>query len=126
MIQKNHPPVPTNSNFRLLPVSPGSYCIISPEDYPQLKNYVWREVRAHFGTYIKATYTAKGRRHTVAMHRVVARTPFGMVCHHINGKTFDNRRQNLRNMSKIDHKLLHRNNSLMIKHTPPVPDQKQI
>jgi len=49
------------------------------------------------------------------MHRFVAQTPFGMVCHHKNGNPLDNRQANLANQSKLEHKLYHRNNNLLRK-----------
>jgi len=49
------------------------------------------------------------------MHRLIARTPFGMVCHHVNGNTLDNRRCNLINMTKKAHNQYHANNHIKIK-----------
>jgi len=49
------------------------------------------------------------------MHRLVAHTPKGMVTHHRNRNTLDNRRANLINLSPKQHHALHQNHSLLIK-----------
>jgi len=58
------------------------------------------------------------------MHRFIARTPFGDVCHHINGDSLDNRFENLKNMGKQDHTMLERNNRIRIKRAPGYERQK--
>lgn len=37
------------------------------------------------------------------MHRIVAQTPDGMIPHHLNGNTLDNRRENLLNITEFEH-----------------------
>lgn len=108
-------PQAIETNFRLVPVSPNTYAIVSPEDYPSLCNYSWRLVQARWNTYAKADYTKDGKKHTISMHRLIAKTPYGQVCHHINRRTLDNRRQNLRNMDKMAHKMLHTTDKLTIR-----------
>ena len=125
MKTKNLHPTLLDNNFRMIPVGPDTFALVSPEDYPTLKNYTWRIVRANSSYYAKAQYTKNGKRRSVSMHRLIARTPFGLVCHHDNRKTLDNRRSNLFNMTKQAHKYLHMNNSLRIKFAPIIPDQKQ-
>lgn len=83
--------------------------------YPSLKNFHWRAVKAHFGWYAKATIHRDGKQFDIAMHRFIARTKLPQVTHHINGDTLDNRRENLQNMDKIDHKLHHANNRILRK-----------
>ena len=126
MTQTRLLPTHVEDNFRMIPVSPDTFAIVSPEDYPTLTNYRWRLVRAKWNSYAKAEYKRDGKRFTISMHRLVARTPFGMVCHHVNSRTLDNRRQNLRNMSKADHKILHTTNSLQIKYEPITENTKVI
>lgn len=116
---KTKPAVPAvPQNFKTIPVGTTHAAIVSPEDYEWLSNYTWHPVQAHFGTYAKAHYTTKGKRRSISMHRIVNQTRFGFVCHHKNGRTLDNRRENLVEMSKIDHKLHHMNNNVMKRFIP--------
>lgn len=108
-------PQAIETNFRLIPVSPNTFAIVSPEDYPTLNHYRWRLVKARWNSYAKADYTKDGNKFTISMHRLIARTPFGQVCHHINSRTLDNRRQNLRNMSRMEHRMHHQTNRLQIR-----------
>ena len=76
-------------------------------DWLRLCRYKWRvkKVNDH-QSYIVRTEGRKGfgrKRFTVYMHRVIMDTPEGLECHHKNGKTFDNRTENLENLTKQEH-----------------------
>jgi len=61
------------------------------------------------------------------MHRFIAQTPRGMICHHRNHNSLDNRLDNLANQDKRSHTLHHQANSINIKRDPsyiPAADEK--
>lgn len=41
------------------------------------------------------------------MHRQIAHTPRGQVCHHLNGISLDNREANLLNCTPAQHNFYH-------------------
>lgn len=71
------------------------HVLVSNEDFERLSNMKWYYVG---GThkYAATKPWRKGRQETIYMHRLVAGTPAGLQTDHINGDTFDNRRENLR------------------------------
>jgi len=86
---------------------------------PILLQFKWRAVQAKRSWYAKANIVSHGKTITIAMHRFIARTPTGKVCHHKNGNSLDNRKMNLENMGKKSHDLYHKNNNLLIKYEDP-------
>ncbi|GAJ21824.1 unnamed protein product, partial [marine sediment metagenome] len=56
--------------------------------------------------------------YSVKMHRVVAHTPKGMLPHHKNRNSLDNREANLENMTDPDHRRLHATDRLQVKIEP--------
>lgn len=89
--------------------------IVDDDRYDALMKFKWRAVQRHGGYYAKTTVYKNGKRIDIAMHRFVARTPFGMVTHHDNRNTLDNRRRNLVNMTKKNHNAFHANDNILIK-----------
>src|SRR5574341_305184 len=71
----------------------GSVCIVDDDDYEDLNKYKWKVSK--WG-YAVRELQRNGKWSTILMHRVVNRTPVGMVTDHINGNKLDNRRFNLR------------------------------
>jgi len=100
---------------------------------PQLHKYHWRAVKSARLWYAKTTIGAGKKAFDLSMHRLIAHTPRGQVCHHINYNSLDNRLCNLINMAKIAHSLHHKQNNIIIKfeqmnpekpadtHKPPPP-----
>lgn len=112
---KIQPPTPTPPPPILIPLSKGLHAIIDAADFDLVSQYKWRAVKYHRCYYARATFYKNSTRHSVSMHRLLGETPASMVCHHRNRNTLDNRRINLLNMLKNEHKFLHKNNSLLIK-----------
>jgi len=91
---------------------------VDDQDYDWLNRWTWRAVRYHKAYYAHGVLTtARGTAHR-KMHRMVAHTPANMICHHRNRNSLDNRRANLINMTREEHNLLHRNNTLLIQFDP--------
>jgi len=88
------------------------FAIVDPCYVKGLNHYRWFPRRFRKCVYA-ATRLGKDKNFRIMnMHRLIARTPFGMVCHHKNGNTLDNRRCNLENMTKKAHTQYHANNNL--------------
>jgi hypothetical protein len=90
------PPEP--GDFELLPLRTRNdrtvgHTMVSREDAERLRQHSWR---MSSDGYAVRTETRSGKRHTVYLHREVARPPPGQVTDHVNGDKLDNRRRNLR------------------------------
>jgi len=101
-------------NHGIIELTQGKFTIVDNDRVAALRKFHWRAVHAHHNWYAKTTIRKDGKDITISMHRFIARTQFGWVTHHINGDSLDNRFANLRNMSKMDHTLLERNNRIKI------------
>jgi len=106
------------STFRFLTLPPNKIAIVDEDRFEALSKFAWRAVKKRFNWYAQATIQTKGGPVEISMHRFIARTPLGMVCHHINRNSLDNRRSNLLNMTKFDHRRLHADNNLRKKIDP--------
>ena len=77
--------------------------IVDTNLLPDLKKYSWSAVKSAGCWYALRRYRKDGKMITVRMHRHIAQTQTGMVCHHINGNSLDNRQCNLLNMTEYWH-----------------------
>lgn len=105
-----------------VPLGNGMTALIDEADLDVVSQYTWYAAKYFRSWYARTTFTRKGVRHTLSMHRLVAKTPAGQVCHHRNRNSLDNRRTNLLNLAKKEHQMLHLNNTLLIKFEDP-PDK---
>lgn len=76
----------------------GQVALVDDEDFERVNQHKWF---AKFNKNTNSFYAArdqhiKGEGMTL-MHRFIMNTPKNLVCDHINGKTLDNRKNNLRN-----------------------------
>lgn len=103
---KLEPPTKYNS----IPIDLGKGKIAVIDQFPpgDLFDYEWRPVRWHFRWYAVSTRRLGAPCKMVSMHRLVANTPPGEVCHHYTKDTLDNRRCNLLNQTPRDHAELHK------------------
>ena len=108
---------PQKSNSALIHLGDNIYALVDADLLLLLSRLDWKPRRWWRCTYAYAKLSNHPRAKSIAMHRFVARTPTGMVCHHRNRNSLDNRSRNLLNMTKKDHHFLHQNNSLLITRT---------
>lgn len=87
----------------LLPLSNGGCTKVDPVDWLLYSGYNWRWKKCRGGRYVFTSFPTAGRRHYVYLHRLINHTKKGFICHHRNGDTLDNRRENLQNMSPAEH-----------------------
>ena len=85
--------------FRRIRLAQPRYAIVDPEDYERLSKYEWEARRARNSPF----YVARQARHSterkftlIFMHREIITVGDGLFVDHINHKTFDNRKANLR------------------------------
>jgi len=101
--------------FGIIPLTQGKCAIVDSASHRALSHFAWRAVKAKYNWYAKADIVRDGEVISISMHRFVARTKFPDVCHHKNRHSLDNRLNNLENMSKKQHSLIHANNGLIVK-----------
>lgn len=99
---------PTPENSCLIKLTQGKFAIVDRQFASLAWEYKWRAVRWHYRWYAYSTCESCGTHCRVAMHRLIANTPAGQVCHHYNRNSLDNRRANLLNQTNRQHAELHR------------------
>ena len=78
-----------------IPLSNGGFTLVDDEDFEWASQFKWRK---HAEGYVCFGIRKRPEKYKlVLLHRMVNKTPDGMVTDHINGNPLDNRRQNLRN-----------------------------
>ena len=79
----------------------GEFAIVDNEDYEELNKLNWH----YAGGYARRNKRLlNGKRKIVNMHREMMNTPEGFETDHINGDRLDNRRSNLRIVTKNENK----------------------
>jgi len=89
--------------YRVLPLTQGFFMKVDPKNFRHLNQWKWTARKAFRRWYAVRKYRKNGRQIFVHAHRYIAKTPDGMIPHHINGDTLDNREANLLNVTEIDH-----------------------
>lgn len=108
----------TEKPYALIPLTQDKVAIVSASREAALLKFSWRAIQHKRSWYAKTTIVKNSRQVDISMHRFIARTPFGMVCHHDNKNSLDNRDENLINMTKEQHDLLHTLDNILIKYEP--------
>lgn len=85
-----------NQYTAIIWLTQGKYTIVDCEDYEFLMQWKWCCAN---GYAVNGGYAAR-RQKKLIMHRLVNKTPEDLVTDHINGNTFDNRKENLRACTK--------------------------
>lgn len=78
---------------RRIPLTQGKFALVDADDFGGLSKHKWCAMRAKHTWY--ACRREAGR--TILMHRVIMKTPKGMVVDHKDRNGLDNRKANLRN-----------------------------
>jgi len=74
----------------------GQRILIDHDMLPLMSRYTWRVTRHGAMRYVTSGTSCKGKKLHMALHRMVIGAKVGEVVDHVNGDTFDNRRENLR------------------------------
>jgi len=81
----------------------GLCTMVSDEDFEKLNKYKWFAKKSQACNYVARSRRVGDKIITERMHRVVAMTPKGMDCDHIDCDPFNNQRENLRNVTRFQH-----------------------
>lgn len=86
--------------MKTIPTSNGNDIIVDDEDYELISSFKWNLDRWGYARRSKGKMI-EGKRHftTILAHRVINKTPYGIITDHINGNTLDNRKKNLRSVT---------------------------
>jgi hypothetical protein len=81
-----------------IPLTKGMVALVDDEDYYDLSKYRWYANKTGWNTYyaFRNTPRQSGKQHLIRMHRVILNPPSDMEVDHINGNGLDNRKENLR------------------------------
>lgn len=81
----------------------GHFAIVDDEDYDFLMQYKWRLATLNIKRcYVVSVKILNGKRVKIYMHREVMRTKEDQIVDHINHDVKDNRKENLRNINKVE------------------------
>lgn len=92
------PSIDTVAESRQIALTNGGYTLVDAADYEWLSRYTW--YRSGKG-YALQSSKRPGKNSGVAMQRVILQPEKGMFADHINGDRLDNRRCNLRVVTKL-------------------------
>jgi hypothetical protein len=89
--------------FRKITLNDGKYTIVDAGDYYILNSYDWYARKNQSGVYYAYRFNDSGEGPKIeAMHRVIMGSPKGKLIDHRNGVGLDNRRENLRQATRIE------------------------
>lgn len=91
--------------MRYLELAGGKHAIVDVDDFDYLSQWRWR---VKSSGYAVAEIDGKA----VRMHRLVNKTPDGLVTDHINGNKLDNRKSNLRTVTQAKNLMNRRGNKI--------------
>lgn len=80
----------------------GGHTLVSPEDYHLIEKFAWFADSDGYATAF--TINDEGKVKVVRLHQLVAGKRQGMVTDHINRVRLDNRRENLRLLTKAENR----------------------
>ena len=97
--------------MREIPLTQGLVALVDDEDYPSLMKYKWYAHKENHTFYAqRQSQRVAGKQSVIRMHREIMGAHKGIELDHINGNGLDNRKENLRVVTR-------RENS-QNKHTP--------
>lgn len=102
MLVQTEPGFPDTPAVRM-PLQRGMVVLVGPSWFRYLSRFHWYAKKSFGCWYACRKVTKRGKTFFIRMHRVIAKTPGNMVCHHINGNSLDNREANLQNMTSYEH-----------------------
>lgn len=86
-----------------IPLQNGMVTLFDPKWSPIFLKLHWYAKKSRGRYYACSKVKCCGGVSFIRMHRAVARCPPGMIPHHINGNSLDNRSANLQNMTRYEH-----------------------
>lgn len=106
MLTKLKPAAPIHG-YATIKLTKGYIAIVDEDDYENLSQYKWLAFKWSNKYYAARKIIKNGKTFWLPMHRQIMHTPKGLIVHHKNYNTMDNRKKNLDNMRKEQHNWLH-------------------
>lgn len=97
---------------KLLPLEYGIIAVdgltvfIDPDEWGWIIQCHWKIKYSNNTPYAVRKVHRQGKTITLRMHREIMKTPAGYDCHHKNKNSLDNRKVNLENCTKIEHRMI--------------------
>ena len=98
-IEKGYP----RTRWAFLRLPNHKVCMVDEANYENLNRFTWHLKKSFHCWYVVRKVRLNHKTFYVRLHRIVAGTPPGLVCHHVNKNTLDNRTANLSNMTEFEH-----------------------
>lgn len=98
-----------DSNFAIIKLTHGMTAIVDPDVYEQIKGYHWQARKSFCRFYAMRKVKHSNGEYWLRMHRQIMNTPHGLIVHHKNRRTLDNRKCNLENITQKIHQAIHVN-----------------
>ena len=89
--------------MKRIKLTQGQFAIVDDDDYAYLSKFKWSAVKSIKGRFYALRHgprDSNGKRVCFIMHRIIAKTPKGVLTDHENHNTLDNRKNNLRLCNK--------------------------
>lgn len=89
--------------MKRIPLTKNKFAIVDDEDYENLNRFKWylsNTGYAMHSIHLGKDSDGKYKHKNISMHRLINKTPKGMDTDHINHNTLDNRKCNLRTVSR--------------------------
>jgi hypothetical protein len=90
--------------FRKIKLTQGKFAIIDPEDFETLNQIKWYAKKDEYNFYAEHKDTKK----TISMHRMIMKPQAHLVVHHKNHNGLDNRKTNLKVVTRAENNLSNR------------------
>jgi hypothetical protein len=90
--------------FRKIELTQGQYAIVDPEDFETLNQIKWYAKKDEYNFYAEH----KDARKTISMHRMIMKPEGNLVVHHKNHNGLDNRKTNLKVVTRAENNLSNR------------------
>lgn len=106
--------------MKLIPLSSSQFAKVDDWWFEYLNQWIWTAQWAEHiqGYYAQRSEGPRNNSKVIMMHRVVAKTPDGMICDHINHETLNNQEHELRNVTRSQSQMnigVMKNNKLGVK-----------
>jgi hypothetical protein len=92
--------------MKIISLGHGLITVVDDEDYEIYAKHTWHaqclDGKQYGNYYAVRAIRENGKHVSIFLHREIAQTPEDLVVDHISGNTLDNRKQNLRNCTKIE------------------------
>jgi hypothetical protein len=87
-------------SFRKIPLTKGKFAIVDEQDFDRFSEDKWHAHKSSLTFYAARTVKKNCKNRLAFMHRYIMNCPAGSFIDHINHNGLDNRRTNLREVSK--------------------------